>query len=73
MITTGREAEAGFSALGNVRDFRYATETAFSRAAMLGALGDLDRAGRVHIARHDDGQVWVGGASVTCVEGQVLL
>lgn len=42
-----REAEAGFSALGNVRDFRYATETAFSRAAMLGALGDLDRAGRV--------------------------
>ncbi len=33
----------------------------------------LDRAGRVHIERHDDGQVWVGGASVTCIEGHVLL
>ena len=42
-----REAEAGFSELGNVRDFLYAAETAFSRAAMLGALGDLERAGRV--------------------------
>lgn len=42
-----REAEAGFSELGNLRDFRYAVETAFSRAAMLGTLGDLDRAGRV--------------------------
>ena len=32
----------------------------------------LDRAGRVHIEQQD-GQVWVGGASVTCVEGHVLL
>ena len=33
----------------------------------------LDRAGRVHIQREADGTVWVGGASVTCIDGRVLL
>ena len=33
----------------------------------------LGRAGLVHIERDDQGQVWVGGESVTCVDGQVLL
>ena len=33
----------------------------------------LDRAGRVHIERAEDGTVWVGGASVTCIEGTVRL
>ena len=33
----------------------------------------LGRAGRVWIERDDDGTVWVGGASVTCVEGVVRL
>ncbi len=33
----------------------------------------LDRAGRVHIERDAEGQVWVGGASVTCISGNVLL
>ncbi|CAN7730731.1 PhzF family phenazine biosynthesis protein [Acidovorax sp. LjRoot66] len=32
----------------------------------------LGHAGRVHI-RQDDHQVWVGGRSVTCIEGTVLL
>ncbi len=32
----------------------------------------LGRAGRVHI-RQDDHQIWVGGRSVTCIEGTVLL
>ena len=32
----------------------------------------LGRAGRVHVSR-DDGQVWVGGHSVTCVRGEVSL
>jgi PhzF family phenazine biosynthesis protein len=32
----------------------------------------LGRAGRVHIARDADGQVWVGGDSVTCVNGQLM-
>ena len=32
----------------------------------------LGRAGRVHIARDPDGQVWVGGDSVTCVNGQLM-
>ncbi|HEY2255226.1 MAG TPA: PhzF family phenazine biosynthesis protein [Variovorax sp.] len=33
----------------------------------------LGRAGRIHITRDADGQVWVGGDSVTCVSGSVTL
>ncbi|HUR89670.1 MAG TPA: PhzF family phenazine biosynthesis protein [Ramlibacter sp.] len=33
----------------------------------------LGRAGRVDIHRDDHGQVWVGGETVTCIEGTVLL
>jgi predicted PhzF superfamily epimerase YddE/YHI9 len=33
----------------------------------------LGRAGRVHIERDDSGTVWVGGTSVTCVQGTVQL
>ena len=33
----------------------------------------LDRAGRVHISRDATGQVWVGGAVVTCIDGMVKL
>ncbi len=33
----------------------------------------LRRAGRVHIRRDADGTVWVGGDSVTCVQGTVQL
>ena len=33
----------------------------------------LGRAGRVSIERDDGGQVWVGGASVTCISGTVAL
>jgi PhzF family phenazine biosynthesis protein len=33
----------------------------------------LGRAGRVHVMRDADGQVWVGGDSVTCVDGSVML
>lgn len=33
----------------------------------------IGRAGRVHIAQDRGAQVWVGGASVTCVRGQVTL
>ena len=33
----------------------------------------LGRAGRVHVERDDQGQVWIGGNTVTCVEGTVLL
>ena len=33
----------------------------------------LGRAGQLQIERDASGQVWVGGESVTCVEGQVLL
>jgi PhzF family phenazine biosynthesis protein len=33
----------------------------------------LGRAGRVHIERDEHGQVWVGGETVTCIEGTVLL
>ena len=32
----------------------------------------LGRAGRVRITQDADGQVWVGGNSITCIEGEVL-
>jgi PhzF family phenazine biosynthesis protein len=33
----------------------------------------LGRSGRVHISTDDDGRIWVGGATVTCLEGEVEL
>ncbi|MBG6077308.1 PhzF family phenazine biosynthesis protein [Polaromonas sp. CG_9.11] len=33
----------------------------------------LGHAGQVHVERDAQGQVWVGGESVTCIEGQVML
>jgi PhzF family phenazine biosynthesis protein len=33
----------------------------------------LDRAGRVHLECDASGQVWVGGAAVTCISGSVAL
>jgi PhzF family phenazine biosynthesis protein len=33
----------------------------------------LGRSGRVHVERDEDGAVWVGGATITCVVGQVDL
>lgn len=33
----------------------------------------LGRAGRVHIERDANGEVWVGGSTVTCIEGTVFL
>lgn len=33
----------------------------------------LDRAGRIHIQRDKQGQVWVGGDSITCISGAVVL
>ena len=33
----------------------------------------LARAGRVHIEQDATGQVWVGGESVTCIDGHVRL
>ena len=33
----------------------------------------MGRAGRVHIDRDADGTIWVGGASVTCITGEVAL
>ena len=33
----------------------------------------MNRAGRVHIERDAQGTIWVGGESVTCIQGQVAL
>ena len=33
----------------------------------------LGRSGRVHISTDDDGRIWVGGATATCLEGEVEL
>lgn len=43
-------------------------------ASYVAAQGTMvGRAGRVHVERDAEGTVWVGGASVTCVRGEVLL
>jgi len=34
---------------------------------------NLGRAGRVHVAQDRDGSVWIGGQSITCIEGSVDL
>jgi predicted PhzF superfamily epimerase YddE/YHI9 len=31
------------------------------------------RAGRVHISLDDDGTIWVGGGTVTCISGEIAL
>jgi PhzF family phenazine biosynthesis protein len=33
----------------------------------------LGRAGRVHVSRDGEGVIWIGGSSVTCVDGKVSL
>jgi PhzF family phenazine biosynthesis protein len=33
----------------------------------------LGRRGRIHVSQDDDGTIWVGGGTVTCVSGQVEL
>jgi predicted PhzF superfamily epimerase YddE/YHI9 len=33
----------------------------------------LGRAGRVHVSRDAEGQVWIGGDSVTCIDGKLTL
>ena len=33
----------------------------------------MGRRGRVHVSRYADGQVWVGGGTVTCISGTVEL
>jgi PhzF family phenazine biosynthesis protein len=33
----------------------------------------LGRAGRVHVERDADGTIWIGGASVTCIDGTVQI
>jgi PhzF family phenazine biosynthesis protein len=33
----------------------------------------IGRAGRVHVTRDDDGTIWIGGGTVTCVRGEVAL
>ena len=33
----------------------------------------LGRAGRVHVSRDDDGTIWIGGGTITCVAGDVDL
>ncbi|GAA6141333.1 PhzF family phenazine biosynthesis protein [Hydrogenophaga sp. 5NK40-0174] len=33
----------------------------------------MERQGRVHVQRDSSGAIWVGGASVTCIQGEVCL
>ncbi|MDM7856030.1 PhzF family phenazine biosynthesis protein [Cellulomonas alba] len=50
------------------------TRTGRAPAAYVAAQGTaVGRAGRVHVEREDSGRIWVGGATVTVVEGTVRL
>jgi PhzF family phenazine biosynthesis protein len=33
----------------------------------------IGRSGRVHVERDANGQVWIGGTSITCIEGSVFV
>jgi PhzF family phenazine biosynthesis protein len=53
---------------------QWLTETGLAAAQYTTSQGTrLGRAGRVHLERDADGQVWVGGETITCVKGQVML
>ncbi len=53
---------------------QWLTATGPGRPPYLASQGTaLGRAGRVHISRDDDGAIWVGGGTVTCVSGEVAL
>jgi PhzF family phenazine biosynthesis protein len=46
--------------------------TGRARAPYVASQGTvLGRMGRVHIAQDDDGTIWVGGGTVTCISGEV--
>jgi predicted PhzF superfamily epimerase YddE/YHI9 len=48
--------------------------TGRARAPYVASQGTvLGRSGRVHISRDEDGTIWVGGGTVTCLTGQVEL
>ena len=49
-------------------------ERGYAQAPYIASQGTaLGRAGRVHISRDPDGTIWVAGATVTCISGQVDL
>ena len=33
----------------------------------------LGRAGRLHVSRDKDGEIWIGGSSTTIIDGRVML
>jgi predicted PhzF superfamily epimerase YddE/YHI9 len=48
--------------------------TGRARAPYIASQGTaLGRRGRVHVTVDDDGVIWVGGATLTCVTGEVEL
>jgi predicted PhzF superfamily epimerase YddE/YHI9 len=50
------------------------TQTGRAAPPYIAAQGTaLGRAGRVHVTRDDDGTLWVGGGTVTCIAGTVTL
>lgn len=53
---------------------QWLTRTGRAPSAYLASQGTvLGRAGRIHVEQDDDGAVWVGGATVTCIDGRVLI
>ena len=49
-------------------------ETGRAKAPYVARQGTaIGRAGRIHVCQDEDGAVWVGGGTVTCVTGETEL
>jgi PhzF family phenazine biosynthesis protein len=70
----GASAEDPVTGSLNASVAQWLLECGHATAPYVAAQGTaLGRRGRAHISRDEDGTVWVGGGTVTCVTGQVEL
>jgi PhzF family phenazine biosynthesis protein len=70
----GATAEDPVTGSLNASLARWLLDSGRARAPYVASQGTaLGRSGRVHVSRDDDGTIWVGGATVTCISGHVAL
>jgi PhzF family phenazine biosynthesis protein len=72
MPKDGSTAEDPVTGSLNASLAQWLLETERARAPYVASQGTaLGRAGRVHVTRDDDGTIWIGGGTVTCIAGEV--
>ena len=70
----GSSRSSSFARSFNASLAQWLIATGHAPAQYVAAQGTcLGVLGRVHIRQDADGQVWVGGDAVTCINGSVLL